>query len=367
MQRSRVTLRRAAKHAALHVVPHADNGHVPHLLRGSYILGATAVAAAIFAGVVWGIPLAQRAGLTAAVYSSVLVDLTNDARQDADLPALTVNPVLERAALMKAQDMAAKGYFAHTSPEGKSPWHWLDLAGYKFIYAGENLAVHFDETRDVQKALLASPTHRANILDGRFTEIGIATFKGEYEGVRTTFVVESFGTPAQVAVAPAPAAAATPESPAASPAPAPPANVLGETAGEPAPAAEPVAPTQSTSVQPRPAPEPTPTPVKVIYEDPQLAIAENTSEDARPATVTQPAEPVSTWYERLFMNPGPAATTTYVILGLIVGFGTLAMAVHEVARHHTKHIAYGVTFVFLMLVLIGVGQFLSLFPSLSVS
>ena len=42
----------------------------------------------------------------------------------------------------KADDMAAKSYFAHTSPEGIDPWHWFAQVGYKFTYAGENLAVH---------------------------------------------------------------------------------------------------------------------------------------------------------------------------------------------------------------------------------
>ena len=47
------------------------------------------------------------------------------------------------AAQAKADDMATKGYFAHTSPDGKNSWYWFKQAGYTFTYAGENLALDF--------------------------------------------------------------------------------------------------------------------------------------------------------------------------------------------------------------------------------
>ncbi len=96
---------------------------------------------------------------------------------------------------MKADDMATKGYFAHTSPEGLTPWYWFAQVGYNYTYAGENLAINFNESKDVDTAWLASPTHRANILNSHYTEIGIATAQGMYKGVQATFVVQMFGTP----------------------------------------------------------------------------------------------------------------------------------------------------------------------------
>jgi hypothetical protein len=107
---------------------------------------------------------------------------------------------------MKADDMAAKSYFAHTSPEGIDPWYWFNQAGYKFTYAGENLAVDFSDSSAVNTAWMNSPTHRANLLDQHYTEIGIATADGMYQGHMTTFVVEEFGTPlpAKEEVSPAP-------------------------------------------------------------------------------------------------------------------------------------------------------------------
>ena len=131
----------------------------------------------------------------AAVLSSVLVDLTNLDRSTNAVVRLKINPLLEEAARLKASDMATKGYFAHVSPEGVTPWHWFAVAGYDYADAGENLAIDFFESADVEKAWMNSPLHRANILNGSFTEVGIATATGTYQGYPTTFVVQMFGRP----------------------------------------------------------------------------------------------------------------------------------------------------------------------------
>ncbi len=132
---------------------------------------------------------------TAAVISSSLVELVNFDRTSASVGRLKVNPLLEQAAQAKANDMATKGYFAHNSPDGTTPWHWFAQVGYDYVYAGENLAIDFFESADVEKAWMNSPLHRANIINADFTEIGIATAKGIYNGHETTFVVQMFGKP----------------------------------------------------------------------------------------------------------------------------------------------------------------------------
>ena len=134
----------------------------------------------------------------ASVLPTVLVDLANADRSAYKLGGLTLNPLLQETARLKAEDMAVKGYFAHYSPEGVSPWHFFDATGYAFVYAGENLAVNFDDSSAVNAAWMNSPDHRANILNGNFTEVGIATAKGMYEGRETLFVVEMFGSPAPI-------------------------------------------------------------------------------------------------------------------------------------------------------------------------
>lgn len=140
----------------------------------------------------------------AAVVTATLVDLANGDRKANALGALTVNPVLVKAAQAKADHMAANGYFAHISPDGRDSWSWFRDAGYSFSYAGENLAVNFSDSEDVEEAWMDSPTHRANIMNGRFTEVGIAIAVGEYKGKKTTFVVQMFGRPSIPSAAPAP-------------------------------------------------------------------------------------------------------------------------------------------------------------------
>jgi hypothetical protein len=186
-------------------VPHPGNDHQPHFLRTASV--GTLIIAILFLECAFLLrqPGAGHSSFLGDIVSSVLVEETNQNRAEASLGTLRTNPVLQAAAAAKAADMAAKGYFAHTSPEGLSPWHWFRLAGYKYVYAGENLAVDFTDSKDVTNAWMNSPGHRANIMNGEFTEIGIASASGILDGRPTTFVVELFGTPAAVAAAREPA------------------------------------------------------------------------------------------------------------------------------------------------------------------
>ena len=130
-----------------------------------------------------------------AIYASVLVNLTNKDRVAANVGELAVNPILEKVAQMKADDMASRGYFAHNTPEGLTPWYWFIQAGYQYKYAGENLAVNFENSEDVETAWMNSRGHFLNIMNPKYTEIGIATSTGLYKGRTAIFVVQMFGTP----------------------------------------------------------------------------------------------------------------------------------------------------------------------------
>src|SRR3989338_10289262 len=110
-----------------------------------------------------------------------------------------MSPILQKAAQLKAEDMAAKEYFAHDSPEGLKPWHWFEEAGYDFRSAGENLAVYFSDSAEVERAWMNSPSHRANLLSEHFTEIGIALSQGQYQGHDTVYVVQMFASPSESA------------------------------------------------------------------------------------------------------------------------------------------------------------------------
>jgi len=131
----------------------------------------------------------------AAVSAAKVAALTNAERTEEGLQALERNTLLDQAAQMKAQDMAAKGYYAHVSPEGLTPMHWVEKAGYRYLAIGENLVVNRTEAEQVVDAFMGSPGHRANILRKDFTEIGIGVANGVYKGKDATFTVQVFATP----------------------------------------------------------------------------------------------------------------------------------------------------------------------------
>src|SRR3989338_1224480 len=188
-----------------YIIPHKENEFKPHLLRtAGILLTLVFVIGAFFMSNLQRV-MVRTNDLIASVLPAVLADLANVDRSASQIGSLRINPVLENAARLKAEDMAVRSYFAHYSPDGKSPWYWFTLAGYNFIYAGENLAVHFDDSVAVNIAWMNSPKHRENILNGRFTEIGVATARGVYQGRETVFVVQLFGRPkATIASAQAP-------------------------------------------------------------------------------------------------------------------------------------------------------------------
>ena len=177
-----------------YVIPHEGNNHTPHLLRKTGAVGLLLIIVGLFALSAIQVSILKQTNL-AAVITPVLIDLTNADRQSQNLSTLKASPLLAQAAQLKANDMASKSYFAHVSPDGLSPWHWFDAVGYGFTFAGENLAINFTESKDVETAWMNSPGHRSNILNDKFTEIGIATQSGTYQGQSTIFVAQMFGHP----------------------------------------------------------------------------------------------------------------------------------------------------------------------------
>ncbi len=150
-----------------------------------------------------------------------IIDLTNQKRVENGLPALSYNPLLAQAASAKAANMFAENYWAHNSPSGKTPWVFITGAGYKYVYAGENLARDFSDATSVVNAWMNSPSHRENLLAKNFKEIGVAVSEGKLTGVDGILVVQEFGTPvssvpntaalAQASPVPSPVASASPK------------------------------------------------------------------------------------------------------------------------------------------------------------
>lgn len=121
-----------------------------------------------------------------------IVEYTNTNRQKAGAPKVTLNPQLNAAAQAKIDDMFQNNYWAHVSPKGTEPWYFITSAGYKYQHAGENLARDFANAKDVINAWMASPSHKKNLLDKRYKDMGLAVKDGYINGVETTIVVQMF-------------------------------------------------------------------------------------------------------------------------------------------------------------------------------
>jgi hypothetical protein len=312
--------------------------------------------------------------LVSSVLPSVVVDLTNKERADLAEPSLHHSAVLDAAAQMKADDMAKRGYFAHFAPDGTSPWHWFDEAGYRYAYAGENLAVHFTDSGEVVDAWMNSPKHRENIVNKNFTEIGVGTAKGTYEGYDTVFVVQLFGTPAVAPVVKTAVAPVSAKTVAVAPAPAP----------KPKPVAVPSTATTSqpkdektvlakTDVTPKPVEvtareEDTPTTAsssdivvvpattnnKVINaENPNDVIVEteliSTSSGLAVANIETPTNDTHAGRFAFITQPNRLLKIAYALFGFIVIGLLLASVISEAKRGRSVQVAYGVGLLLIML------------------
>lgn len=130
-----------------------------------------------------------------------VLELVNESRLSNGMGILSFDTSLNRASSLKAKDMFEKQYFAHTTPSGQEPWYFVDLSGYDYRIAGENLAIHFDNALEQHIAWMESPLHRKNILNPEYQDIGVAVAKGKFKNFETTIVVQFFGTKQERAIA----------------------------------------------------------------------------------------------------------------------------------------------------------------------
>lgn len=247
-------MRFSRKHLTGWFIPSRSNYFHPHLLRP---IGLSVVVVMLLSvNTLNSLTTAhtfQVLGYATNVNASDVINLSNQERASNGLPALSYNAKLTSAAQAKAQDMFAKDYWAHNSPDGKTPWDFISEAGYVYITAGENLAKGFDTSAGVVQGWMNSPGHRANILNSSFMETGVAAVNGTLQGSTTTLVVAMYGS-----------ASDSPSSPVS-----PPASSTPKATPKPAPAPKPVAPAT-------PAPAPTPAPQPESAPEPAPAAAPTT-------------------------------------------------------------------------------------------
>ncbi len=132
-------------------------------------------------------------GFATDIVQEIVLEETNHERVINGLSPLRENQMLNTAAQEKAQDMFAKGYWAHFGPNGETPWQFILAAGYEYEYAGENLAKSFLDSKSVVQAWMNSPTHRDNILNKHYSDVGYAIANGTLNNEETTLVVQMFG------------------------------------------------------------------------------------------------------------------------------------------------------------------------------
>jgi hypothetical protein len=191
---------------------------------------------------------------------SGLLQGTNQERIAGGLGSLALNSQLNQAAQSKANDMAARDYWSHNTPDGNPPWVFIESAGYDYETAGENLAYGFDNSTEAVIGWMNSPGHKANIMNTGYADVGFGIANAaNYQGTGPqTIVVAMYGSPQVLAAAPAPAPEPAEPAPALTPALAP-------------------APVQKT--------EPTPPPEEEVNATPVAAEESAGVEDPAPSTV----------------------------------------------------------------------------------
>lgn len=179
-------------------IPHKHNDYRPHAFRHwmltlySFIL----LSAQVIFGVAYVSGPSLAAGDATAIKQDVIA-LTNNERQENNLNSLSENVSLDQAAEAKLNDMFQENYWEHVSPEGKQAWDFINATDYQYVYAGENLARGFVDAKTAMKAWMNSPSHKKNILNSEYQDIGVAVGYGKINDKSTVLIVQMFGAQAK--------------------------------------------------------------------------------------------------------------------------------------------------------------------------
>lgn len=190
--------------------PHPKNNHRPKILHPQTLFAMSLLMGFWQIMVLFLIPHThvKILGYASNIPVEDVIRISNEKRVASGLAPLSYNSELSAAAEQKAEHMLANDYWAHASPDGTEPWLFFKNVGYKYRYAGENLARDFSNASSAVDAWMASPTHKDNLLSEKYQDIGIAVVEGDLDGVDTTLIVQLFGTKMSVAPQIAPVAEA---------------------------------------------------------------------------------------------------------------------------------------------------------------
>ncbi len=227
---------------------------------------------------------------------------TNAQRAANGVGGLALNDKLDAAAQANADDMAARNYWSHNTPEGNPPWVWVTAQGYSYQALAQNLAAGFSDEQSTINGWMASPPHKENLLNSAYSEVGFGYANNpnytSAGGGPMTIVVAFYGKPQVLA-----AATSQPASP---------------------PAATITPPASPPAASPPPAPAPTP--------EPPAASAQPTG-SAKPQT--RLSSPVTTSHLQLAAPStayGPLATRLALMMGLGLGLFWISRHLRAVKR-----------------------------------
>lgn len=129
-----------------------------------------------------------------------LLEATNLERKESGTGILQLNSDLQSAAQSKAEDMVNRNYWSHQTPEGNDPWIFIKGTNYTYQKAGENLAYGFNDSSDVITGWMNSPSHRQNLLDNNYQDVGfgVAQSSNFNQDGPATVVVAMYGQPQTV-------------------------------------------------------------------------------------------------------------------------------------------------------------------------
>ncbi len=196
-------------------IPTKQNKFHPHILRTTgmvVILIVLAIIPPLYN--VISVGQTQVLGYAIDVNVTDVFTISNQERTNAGLAPLSANSALASAATAKANHMFANDYWAHVAPDGTTPWSFIAASGYDYKTAGENLAKGFSTSSGVVAGWMGSTTHRANVLNADYKDVGYAVVNGVLLGSETTLVVAMYGLqPTQAVATTAPVT--TPSQPAA--------------------------------------------------------------------------------------------------------------------------------------------------------
>jgi len=135
-------------------------------------------------------------GVSTHLDKDTILQTINLERAGSGLGPLTLDERLDQAALAKGENMLTDNYWAHVNPStGAEPWSYIQASGYQYQSAGENLGRDFTDETSLVKAWMDSPSHRENILNPAFSDVGLAVLTGEMDGQDVVLIVNLFGQP----------------------------------------------------------------------------------------------------------------------------------------------------------------------------